>query len=73
MSDTDVEAIAERIVDELFTNNEGYKARRLELKILDPWTDTEKSGGGWCREAAKDRIVDVLKECLLKGGDEDGR
>ena len=53
--------IAEKIVEELFTNGNGDKADRIQLcqkraGIL------ERDLGGWCRTAAVEAIVRVLED-----------
>ena len=46
----------EEILSELFTNGNGEKAERLQLKI----GKEEKDGGGWCRGSVHDILVKHL-------------
>jgi hypothetical protein len=50
------EKVADKIVETLFTNGAGQKADRLVLELPG-----SKDGGGWCRAAARDRIVKILE------------
>lgn len=51
------EELAQAIVDDLFENTFGAKAERLVLELPGGG-----NGGGWCKSAAKDRILERLSE-----------
>lgn len=55
-------ALAVKIAERIFQSGvyDGL-ADRIDLRYKDA-AGNEKSGGGWCIEAAIDQIVDVLKE-----------
>ena len=53
--------IAEKIVEELFTNGNGDKADRIQLCQKSGGV-LERDLGGWCKAAAVDAIVRVLEE-----------
>lgn len=50
-----VRALAERIADKLFTDGDGKVADRLVM--VD---EQNRMGGGWCRGAVVDRIIDIF-------------
>lgn len=54
---TQAPTIAEQIVEVLFRNGFGEKARRLVLEL-----ENGGNGGGWCRGAVIDRINRVLED-----------
>lgn len=49
--------VADRIVDDLFTNGMEEKANRLVLEDAEG-----RQLGGWSREAATRRIADILDQ-----------
>jgi hypothetical protein len=49
-------AAIEEIVNRLFENGSGEKARRLVLEL-----ENGRDGGGWCKDAVRDQIRDVLQ------------
>lgn len=51
-----IRSLAEAIANDLFTDGSGREAARL---VMDYRGD--KGGTGWCKSAAMDRILDVLK------------
>ena len=53
--------IAEKIVEELFTNGNGDRADRIQL-CQKSGGILERSLGGWCKKAAVDVIERVLEE-----------
>ena len=53
--------IAEKIVEELFTNGNGDKADRIQL-CKKSGGILERNLGGWCKASAVDAIVRVLEE-----------
>lgn len=52
--------LAQQIADALFESSTGHKAVRLVLMV--DIAGVEFDSGGWCREAAIDRIEKALKE-----------
>ena len=50
------EVVAAQIADRLFVNGDGKKAQRLML--ISP---NGKDLGGWCKQAAIDQILQVLR------------
>lgn len=49
--------VANRIVDELFTNPAGQEASRLVLELIDG-----RDGGGWVKQSIRDLIAKHLME-----------
>ncbi len=49
------ELLAEEIVEELFKNGAGQKAKRLVLEL-----ENGKDGGGWGKRAVSDVIINHL-------------
>jgi hypothetical protein len=47
--------IANKIADRLFTNGMNQQAQRLVLELPG-----KRDGGGWCKQAVVDQIVEVL-------------
>ena len=51
-----VSRLADAIASDLFRNGAGERAITLKLELEDG-----TFGGGWCREAVRDRIIKVVK------------
>lgn len=58
----DIEKVADEIVDYLFENGAGQRARRLVLELADG-----KNGGGWSRQAVRATIISKLKALAVIG------
>ena len=56
MTSEEIAVLAMKIVDDLFVNGQGKQASRLVLVTAEG-----RDLGGWCRQAAVDRITEVLK------------
>jgi hypothetical protein len=54
--------LAERIAEALFTDGQGEKADRLQLRFGGPPVERERPGGGWGFGPAIDQIEKVLKD-----------
>jgi len=52
-----LDAAIEEILNRLFSNGAGETAKRLVLKL-----ENGRDGGGWCRNAVRDQIRDVLQQ-----------
>lgn len=52
----DIEKLANEIVEYLFSNGVGKRARRLVLELTDG-----RNGGGWGKEPMRDAIIDKIK------------
>lgn len=57
MKEKQAEAVAQRIVDDLFVNGEGKRATRLAMEMPG-----KRDGGGWNELAVMDRVKKVLME-----------
>lgn len=57
--------ISRQIAKQLFTN--GMKERAERLKLVQTINGKERDLGGWCEEAAVDRIEETLAPYLNEG------
>ena len=57
MTKAQIEARVDGMVDDLFTN--GNDARADRLVLIKGTLDI----GGWCREAVRDRLLKLVKQC----------
>jgi hypothetical protein len=48
--------LANAIIERLFTNGAGAKARRLVIELHNG-----RDGGGWCEPAARDQIIEAIR------------
>jgi len=59
-----VRQIADDIVERLFVNGVGERAKRLVL-----WNDSAKQDlGGWCERAVRDQVIAAIEEAALARG-----
>ncbi|OGC95290.1 MAG: hypothetical protein A2029_01385 [Chloroflexi bacterium RBG_19FT_COMBO_47_9] len=56
--------IADEVIEELFMNGEGGKARRLVLEL-----ENGLNGDGWSKHGARSHIVEIIKKRLARDGE----